>query len=61
MDQDDQRRKRTASNRRWVITVFGTILWIAIGNAALHMPVAAVYGLAVLVAVVLWFVTAPRA
>lgn len=61
MSQDEQQKqRRKASDRRWIITIVGTILWIGIGNAALHMDVAIVYGLAVLVAVLLWFVTAPR-
>jgi hypothetical protein len=60
MTDDEQRRKRKASDRRWIITVAGTILWIGIGNAGLHMGPANVYGLAVLVAILLWFVTAPR-
>lgn len=60
MDQREKPRRDKAKDRRWTVTVAGTLLWIGIGNAGLHMNVLAVYGLAVLVAVVLWFATAPR-
>jgi hypothetical protein len=49
-----------AKDRRWTITVAGTLLWIGAGNAGLHMDVAVVYGLAVVVPAILWAVTAPR-
>lgn len=60
MDQDEKPQRDKATDRRWKITAAGTILWIAIGNAGLHMAPTIVLGLAVLVAVILWFVTAPR-
>ncbi len=50
-DQDG----RPHRGRRIALTVFGTLLWIAVGNAVLHIqPVATVYGIAVIVAIVLW-------
>lgn len=44
-------------DRRVLITVVGTLLWIAIGNAGLHMRPLYVYVIAVFVAVLLWLVT----
>lgn len=53
--------KKTAEGRRWTITVAGTLIWIAVGNAVLHIqPVAVVYGIAVVVAVLLFAVFKPR-
>ncbi|GAB3829319.1 hypothetical protein ACFPIJ_32515 [Dactylosporangium cerinum] len=60
MDRREKPPRDTAKDRRWTITVAGTLLWIIIGNAALHLNVAAVYGIAVVAAVILWTVTAPR-
>lgn len=56
----DEPERRKASGRRWTITVAGTLLWIVVGNAVLHLDVTVVYVIAVLLAVVLWFVFAPR-
>lgn len=38
----------------------GTLLWIAVGNAVIHLPVGIVYGIAVLVAVLLAAAFKPR-
>lgn len=61
MADSNETRKKAAEGRRWTITVAGTLLWIAIGNAALHIePVTVVYGIAVLVAVLLFAAFKPR-
>lgn len=44
-------------DRRTLITVLGTLLWIAIGNAALQLPVGIVYGLVLVVAPLIWLLT----
>lgn len=41
--------------------MIATLLWIGIGNAALHLPVGIVYGLAVLVALLAWNLAKPQA
>lgn len=41
-----------------LVTVLGTVLWIAVGNAGLHIePTLWVYLIAVPVAALLWLVT----
>ena len=60
MDQRQKPPRDKAKDRRWTITVAGTLLWIIIGNAALHLDVTVVYGIAVVIAVLLWAVTAPK-
>lgn len=47
-------------DRRVLITVVGTVVWIAVGNAGLHMRPLYVYVIAVFVAVLLWLLAAPR-
>lgn len=56
----DEKRRKSAEGRRWTITVAGTLLWIAIGNVVLHLPVGIVYGIALVVAVLLFAVFKPR-
>ena len=57
----DEQRRKSAEGRRWTITVAGTLLWIAIGNVALHIQsVATVYAIAVVVAVLLFAIFKPR-
>jgi hypothetical protein len=59
VDRREKPPRDKAKDRRWTITVAGTLLWIIVGNAALHLNVVAVYGIAVVAAVLLWAVTAP--
>jgi fatty acid desaturase len=43
--------------RKIQIVVVLALLWVAIGNAVLHLPVITVYGIAALVALATWFIT----
>lgn len=57
----DEQRKKAAEGRRWTITVAGTLLWIGIGNAVLHIePIGAVYFIALVLAVLLFALLKPR-
>jgi hypothetical protein len=43
--------------RRVQLAVVPALLWVAVGSAALHLPPVVVYGIAGLVAFVVWVVT----
>jgi hypothetical protein len=43
--------------RRVQLAVVPALLWVAVGSAALHLPPLVVYGIAGLVAFVVWAIT----